>query len=313
MSILTVTLNPAVDLETATPELIPGRKLRCTTARRDPGGGGLNVARAVHLLGGTAQAAIAVAGHVGETLAQQVEASGVHVHRLPAPGDTRENMSVIEEKTGRQFRFIFPGPTWTATDMERLSAALLPLVETGDFVVLSGSLPPGVSPEALVELASRLIDAGAEVIADTSGPALSAMSQAGLNLAMLRMDSVEAEELLSRPLPSFYDSARAASGLVAAGAARIVVLARGAEGSVLANSQERWFAPAADVPVASLTGAGDSFVAGAILALSRGAPLCEVLQWGVAAASSAVTTQATELCDRAVFERLLPLCPARSV
>jgi 6-phosphofructokinase 2 len=313
MTILTVTLNPALDLETETPRLVPGRKLRCGLPRRDPGGGGINVARAIAILGGEAAAAIAVAGGNGEALARRLEAQGIKVHRLPAPGETRENLSVIETETGQQFRFIFPGPDWSAADVAQLEAALPDLAQPGDYVVLSGSLPPGVAPDVLVDLARMLTDRGVEVIADTSGPALVALASEGMNLAMLRMDSDEAEELLARSLPHHLDSAKTAEGLVRAGAARIVILARGAEGSVLVSKDGRWFAPAADVPVASVTGAGDSFVAGAVLALSRGQPLGEVLQSGVAAASSAVTTEATELCDRKVYEQLLPLCPARQL
>ncbi|MBY6200361.1 1-phosphofructokinase family hexose kinase [Maritalea mobilis] len=313
MTILTVTLNPALDLETETPRLVPGRKLRCAAPRRDPGGGGINVARGIAILGGQADAAIAVAGPIGQGLVLRLETQGIRVHHLPAPGETRQNLSVIETETGQQFRFIFPGPEWSASDVDRLMVALPGLALAGDYVVLSGSLPPGVDAGVLVELARVLTARGVRVIADTSGPALTALASARLNLAMLRMDSAEAEELLSRDLPDPLDSAKMAEGLVQDGAAEIVILARGAEGSVLVSKEGRWFAPAADVPVASLTGAGDSFVAGAVLALSRGRPLPEVLQCGVAAASSAVTTEATELCDRAVYERLLPLCAARPV
>ncbi|MGP1355473.1 1-phosphofructokinase family hexose kinase [Roseicyclus sp.] len=310
MAILTVTLNPALDLETRTPELVPGRKLRCLPPRRDPGGGGINVARAIAILGGEATAAVAAGGATGDDLARRLETPGTHVARLPAPGETRQNLSVIEEGTGAQYRFIFPGPSWEVADLRAAEEALLPLVAAGDIVVLSGSMPPGLAPGAMVDLARDLRDAGAAVVCDTSGPALSAVAGAGLGLAMLRMDSAEAEELVGRRLRDVDDSAAAASELVARGAARIAILARGAEGSVLAAAGERWFAPAAQVPVVSVTGAGDSFVAGATLALSRGAPLAEVLQWGVAAASSAVTTEATLLCDRATFESIFARCAA---
>ena len=110
MGILTITLNPAVDLETRTPELVPGDKLRCTPPRVDPGGGGINVARAIHVLGGQARAAVAVGGPVGTGLVERLRAAGHDVAPLPSPGETRQNLSVIEEDTGAQYRFIFPGP-----------------------------------------------------------------------------------------------------------------------------------------------------------------------------------------------------------
>jgi 6-phosphofructokinase 2 len=115
---------------------------------------------------------------------------------------------------------------------------------------------------------------------------------------------------VGRKLATAQDTADVGIDLVAAGAAEIAILARGAEGSVLATATERWFAPAADVPVVSVTGAGDSFVAGATLALSRGLDLPEVLCWGACAASAAVTTEATELCDPALFRLILSDCRA---
>ena len=313
MSILTVTLNPALDLETETPRVAPGEKLRCTDPSRDPGGGGLNVARAVTQLGGEAVALVAAGGPAGASLEQMLSGRGVPVERLPAPGDMRQNLSVIEGASGRQFRFIFPGPAWSAADFGAVQAALRDRAAAGDWVVLSGSLPPGVTPEAQVGLVRALSAQGARVVADTSGPALSALAGARAGLAALRIDFEESAALAGRALPRAEDSVAFAAELVRAGAADIVILARGAEGSVLVTGTESWAAPAADVPVVSRTGAGDSFVAGTVLALSRGLPLPEVLSHGCASASAAVTTAATGLCSREVREKLLPESRARRV
>ncbi|MFW5654411.1 MAG: 1-phosphofructokinase family hexose kinase [Roseicyclus sp.] len=313
MAILTVTLNPALDLETHVDRLIPGQKLRCTPPRRDPGGGGINVARAVVTLGGAATAAVASGGPGGAGLLQRLAEAGVGVAALPAPGDTRQNLSVIEDATGAQFRFIFPGPGWASGDFEAVRTALLPLVAPGDLVVLSGSLPPGLSTADFLALARALTEAGGQVVADTSGAPLTALAEAALGLKILRMDDAEAQEMTGRPLTEAADSADVARDLVARGAAEIAILARGAEGSILASADGAWFAPAAEVPVVSLTGAGDSFVAGATLALSRGMALPDVLVWGVSAASAAVTTEATELCDPEVFARLVATCAARAI
>jgi 6-phosphofructokinase 2 len=310
MGILTVTLNPALDLETRTPKLVPGHKLRCAPPRVDPGGGGINVARAIHVLGGEARAAVAVGGPIGTGLVDRMSAAGHAVAPLPAPGETRQNLSVIEDETGAQYRFIFPGPEWTETDLAAAQEVLLPQVQAGDIVVLSGSLPPGLAPAALKDLARALRDAGGAVVADTSGAALSEIASAGLGLKVLRMDQAEAEDLVGRKLVTIGDTADVGSDLVGAGAAEIAILARGAEGSVLTTATERWFAPAADVPVVSVTGAGDSFVAGATLALSRDMPLSDVLRWGACAASAAVTTEATELCDPELFKVILSDCKA---
>jgi 6-phosphofructokinase 2 len=240
-------------------------------------------------------------------------AAGHAVAPLPSPGETRQNLSVIEDTTGAQYRFIFPGPEWTQADLDAAKAVLLPLVARGDLVVLSGSAPPGLAPPAMTDLARAVRDVGGRVVADTSGAALADLASAGLGLTVLRMDMAEAEDLVGRKLATAEDTADAGSALVAAGAAEIAILARGAEGSVLSTATERWFAPAAKVPVVSVTGAGDSFVAGATLALSRGLPLPDVLCWGACAASAAVTTEATQLCDPEVFRTILAECVARAV
>ncbi|MEM7721818.1 MAG: 1-phosphofructokinase family hexose kinase [Pseudomonadota bacterium] len=313
MAILTVTLNPALDLETRTPRLSPGDKLRCENPRRDPGGGGINVARAIALLGGQATAVVAAGGATGQNIAEALRGLGIPLALLPAPGETRSNLSVIETATGHQYRFIFPGPVWTSADLDAAGDGLTSLLTAGDFVVLSGSLPPGVSGSDLVRLSRRLNAKGAHVIADTSGEALTTLAETAAGLRVLRMDSVEAEELIKRPLATRRDSADTAEGLVKAGAAEIVIVARGAEGSVLVTRDGRWFAPAIDVPVVSVTGAGDSFVAGAILALSKGYDPGRMVQWGAAAASAAVTTEATALCDPEMFHHVLPQCPAEKI
>ena len=148
----------------------------------------------------------------------------------------------------------------------------------------------------------------------SSGAALRAL-QAGriAGLEVLRLDHEEAEELAARPLPTAKDSADFAQNLVRAGVARIVVLARGAEGSILATGQDRWLSRAAKVPVRSKTGAGDSFVAGFTLSLANGEALPDCLQRGMAAASAAVMTEATRLCERAAAERLISECPVEPV
>jgi 6-phosphofructokinase 2 len=197
-----------------------------------------------------------------------------------------------------------------ATDLAWRQAALLPLVQAGDLVVLSGSVPPGLAPSAMKDLARALARCGRRGGRRHVRRGAGELAAAGLGLKVLRMDQAEAEDLVGRKLLTARDTADVGADLVAAGAAEIAILARGAEGSVLTTASERWFAPAADVPVVSVTGAGDSFVAGATLALSRGMSLSDVLCWGACAASAAVTTEATELCDPEAFRLILSDCQA---
>ena len=82
------------------------------------------MARAIHVLGGQARAAVAVGGPVGTGLVERLRAAGHDVAPLPSPGETRQNLSVIEEDTGAQYRFIFPGPDWRASDLDAALEAL---------------------------------------------------------------------------------------------------------------------------------------------------------------------------------------------
>ena len=118
----------------------------------------------------------------------------------------------------------------------------------------------------------------------------------GTNLRLLRIDGLEADELAGHHLKSSEESAAFAASLVARGVAQTAIIARGAEGSVMATKHGQWLCKAADVPVISKVGAGDSFMGAFVLAMAQGADDERALASGVAASSAAVMTEATELC-----------------
>ncbi|WP_347310978.1 1-phosphofructokinase family hexose kinase [Defluviimonas sp. SAOS-178_SWC] len=311
--ILTVTLNPALDLTTSVGSVRPGPKLRCEGLRVDPGGGGINVARVITRFGGAARAFVALGGATGTRLAGALAAEGVPTVAFPARGETRESLAVTDRGTGKQYRFVLPGPDWTAADGERAIASIADTVEPDALVVLSGSLPPGLPDDLPATLADQLAPRSALLLLDTSGATLSRAARPRRPVHVLRMDEAEAEALAGSRLRTRGDTADFAEQLVRQGAARIVIIARGADGSVLATADDRWFAKAADVPVKSKVGAGDSFLAAFTLALARDAALSEALQHGMAAASATVMTEATELCSRDDALKLVDACPVSPV
>lgn len=310
--VVTLTLNPALDMSTEVPTLIPDQKLRCSEPLLDPGGGGLNVSRAIAALGGESLALVALGGLTGEQLAALIRAEGVPYLALTAPGETRLSLTVTELATGRQYRFMLPGPIWSEIDQDRVFTLLRVTSRQGAYGVISGSQPPGVPADFPARLAEAM--QGLNVVLDTSGPALrEAVARPIPGLAVLRMNGEEAETLAGRALTSRKDSADFAQSLVERGVAQRVVVARGADGSVLAESGSRIFAKAAMVKVKSTVGAGDSFVGGLVLALARGAGSAEALALGTAAASAAVITDATQLCHKEDVDRLLPECVVSEV
>lgn len=305
--ILTLTLNPALDMSTTVPEMVPDQKLRCSEPQLDPGGGGLNVSRAVSILGGETLALVALGGLTGDRLASLIRSENVPFLALTAPGETRQSLTVTEGTTGQQFRFMLPGPIWSATDQDRVFHLLRASARAGAFGVISGSQPPGVP----LNFPDRLVRSmpGLQILLDTSGPTLlEAVRHPIEGLAVLRMDGEEAESISGHPLTTRAESADFAASLVAKGVAPRVIVARGADGSVLAEKGRRIFVLAPKVEVKSKVGAGDSFVAGFVLALARGQSVDQAMAMGSATASAAVMTDATQLCRAADVARLLPLC-----
>lgn len=308
--IVTITLNPAVDLESNVPRIVPGDKLRCAAPRMDPGGGGINISRALGELGTASTAIVAAGGAMGDVLQGAMARAGVVAQVIAAPGETRQSLSMIETESGAQYRFIFPGPVWSEAEVDRARQQIETALPKAGLVVLSGSQPEGFRDDFTAWLVAAATPLATGVVLDSSGAALRAIGRGEITgLEVLRLDQVEAAELAGRNLPDRAASAGFAADLLARGVARIVVLARGAEGSVLATEDGLWFCQAARVPVRSKTGAGDSFVAGFVRSLAEGEAPHVALQWGVAAASAAVMTEATELCRRHDVMSLIAECP----
>ena len=310
--ILTITLNPTVDYATTAPEVIAGPKLRCTEPQIDPGGGGINVSRAIRLLGGQSVALVAIGGATGAHLLQLLALEGVATVAFQGPGETRQWVSVTEASSGDQYRFVMPGPSWREDDVPRALNTVDQATGDGTLVVLSGSQPPGVAKEFPSILAGHIAGRGARIIVDTSGPALFDLVEKPREaIHTLRMNGEECEEIAGAAHPEPEDTARFAERLIAGGVAQHVIVARGSDGSVLATRDGSWHSVGADVPVVSKVGAGDSFVGAYTLALAREWKTQDCLRFGVAAASAAVTTEATRLCDREMTEQLMDACSIR--
>jgi 6-phosphofructokinase 2 len=307
LPILTLTLNPALDIASDVPEIIPGHKLRCSDPMLDPGGGGLNVSRAIKALGGDSLALVALGGLTGDRLAGLIRAEDVTFLSILGPGETRQSLTVNELSTGKQYRFMLPGPVWGEAERARVFTLLRATARPGGISVLSGSQPPGVPADFPARLAASMPDS--KIVLDTSGAALTeAVHHPIPGLTVLRMDGEEGESLAGHPLHTRADTAEYAQSLVRAGVAEMVIIARGSDGNVLATKDLRLFSPAAKVKVKSTVGAGDSFVAAFVLSMARGQSPEEALAFGSAAAAAAVMTDATQLCRPEDVASLLPEC-----
>jgi 6-phosphofructokinase 2 len=308
-AILTITLNPAIDVATSVDQLLPSIKLRCAPERRDAGGGGINVARVAHRFGASALAAHTSAGIVGQLLERLLLEEGVPNLALPVSGETREDITVFERATAREYRFILPGPTLSGEDWERCLARLRAF--RADLVVMSGSLPPGAPENAYAAIARTFKASGARVIVDASGKTLRAAIEEGV--FMIKPNLEELRALADAPLPDEQSWVEASRKLLAARSAEIVVLSLGDKGALLATKEETWRAEPAPVDVVSSIGAGDSLVGGMAWALDAGLPVSECFRYGVAAGSAALLAPGTQLCKREDVERLLPSVVMRRI
>lgn len=300
--LLTLTINPAVDLSTHTARLLPSHKLRCGPARVDPGGGGINVARVVARLGGRTLAVFPAGATSGERLQRLLHAEQVPCNPVPIEGETRESFSVLEEETGQEFRFVLPGPTLSEREWQHCLDRTVALAEGCRFVVASGSLPPGVPEDFYGRLAGRLGGTGARLVLDSSGAALAAGLEAGVYLCKPSLR--ELRELTGEPLPDLASRRAACRALVAAGRCEMVALSLGAEGAMLVTADAAWHAAAVPVKVASTIGAGDTFLGALLWALARGDDAEEAFAQAMAASAAALLETGTALCRPEDVRRL---------
>lgn len=302
--ILTITANPALDLATTTQRLEPAHKLRCAPALQFAGGGGINVARVLHRLGARVSATYLAGGPTGARLQALIEAEGLAATRLPIAAETRENFSVLETETGREYRFVLPGPQVSRDEWQALLEHVAGAVPDAATVVLSGSLPPGVPDEGLAQLARCVRTRGARVVLDASGAALAAALAEGVDL--VKPSLREMRELTGQALAGEADWLVACRAWIERGQARQVALSLGGQGAMLVSAQGAWRADALQVPVVSSTGAGDSFLAALVWAQSRGLEGAEALAHAVAGGSAALLSAGTALCQPEDLQRLLP-------
>ena len=298
--IVTLTMNPALDVTTATAEIRAGDKLRCTTPRNEAGGGGINVARVVTALGGEAIALFPAGGPAGTTLCELLRGAGVAFTSVPIAGATRESFTVDETSTGEQYRFVLPGPALTLSEQTAVLDALGRIPVPPGFVVASGTLPLGVGSDFYARVGQLCRRMGARLILDSSGEGLA--GAAGACAWLVKPNLLELESVVGHALATDGQQVAAARGLIASGVAGIVVLSKGAEGVLVVTAEQVEQVAAVEVPVRSATGAGDSTVAGITLGLPRGMSVGMAVRFGIRAGAAAVTTPAGQLRVRLTMD-----------
>jgi len=257
--------------------------------------------REARTLGVDALAVFPAGGPTGRTLQELLNRSGIPHRLVPIAGQTRVSFTADEHRSGGQYRFVFPGPEVSDAEQQACLAVLAEAARGARFVVATGSLPPGVRPDFLQQVADVTQGLGARLLLDTSGDALSGVKS---GVYLLKPSGRELREYAGRDLQRTDEQVEAARSLIETGVTEVVVVSLGSKGALLVTADEHEAFPALNVPVRSAVGAGDSMVAGIAVGLVRGYDLRKAVWLGTAAGAATLMTPGTEPCDRDDVERL---------
>jgi 6-phosphofructokinase 2 len=303
-SIITITFNPAIDKSTSVPALIPEKKLKCSEPVYEPGGGGINVARAIKKLGGTATAIYMAGGYTGKSFTQLLNSEGIDSIVTEIKGNTRENLIVLESSTNQQYRFGMPGPSILEHEWQQCLAHIENIKEAG-FIIVSGALPPGIPTAVYANIASIARSKKAKLIVDTSGDSLKEAVQAGLYL--IKPNLGELSSLVGKEELNIERVDDAAKEVINKGKCEVVVVSMGAAGAMLVTRNLAMHIMPPAVKVKSTVGAGDSMMAGIALSLAQNKTITEAVQYGVACGTAATMNSGTQLCRKEDADRLYQL------
>jgi len=295
-------MNPSIDKTSSVEIVAADRKLYCTPPSFEPGGGGVNVSRAIKKLGGESMLLCAAGDLTGRRLMELLNLEGISHRKIDITGMTRESLVVLEESTGRQFRFGMPGPSLSDEEWKQCLDEVTALCRKDDFLVASGSLPPGVPSDFYARAARIGKDQGAKVIIDTSGDALYKTLQEGVYL--VKANYREFISLAGQDMTDDKQIEEQALKMVKDGKCEIMVISLGTAGALMVSEKVVEHVSSPTVPIVSKIGAGDSMVAGIVLMLARGQALRDAVRFGIAAGAAAVMTPGSELCRRVDAERL---------
>jgi 1-phosphofructokinase len=278
--IVTLTLNPSVDRTVEVETLARGEVMRALGVRVDPGGKGINVSRALASHGLPTRAVVTVGGAEGEHLVTLLRDTGIEIVPVRIRGAIRSNITVVEPD-GTTTKFNEPGAQLSAEELNSVFDAVKTAVKSADWLVASGSLPPGTPAGVYADLVRALAGSGTRVAVDTSGPALEAVLAAGPTLVKPNRD--ELAQVTGRRLVTLGDVVEAAHRLRELGA-ETVLASLGGDGAVLVDDEGAIHGRTPAVPPLSSVGAGDAMLAGFLAGGGRGADaLVEGLAWGAAA------------------------------
>ncbi|RZA01678.1 MAG: 1-phosphofructokinase family hexose kinase [Sphingobacteriaceae bacterium] len=293
--IVTITFNPALDESTSVAELVADKKLKCSQPVCEPGGGGINVARAITKLGGEALAMYLAGGDTGKKIRQLLDEDLVRSVVIETAESTRVNLVVADIANKKQYLLDMPGGKVNDNEWQACLNAIAQLQDV-KYLVASGSLPPGVPTDIFARIASIAKSKGALLIVDTAGEALQKAVGAGVYL--IKPNLRELATIAGKIQLDIASVPNAAREVINSGNCEVVVVSMGPDGAYLITKDISVKITPPALTVKSTVGAGDSMVAGIVLSLASNKGLLEAVQYGVACGSAATVNYGTQLCSK---------------
>ena len=303
--ILTVTLNAAVDRTVAVPNFRLGRRHRAVESRTVAGGKGVNVARALTLLGRPVIAGGFVGGPTGTRVLEQLHEESVLTDFIEIAAETRINLAVIDPTSGEQSEINERGPAVSAEEVKRLLDRIAYLASGAKLCVLAGSVPPGAGDDLYARLIADLGRRGIPVVLDAEGEAMLEGIRAGAS--MVTPNEREAEELVGQEFADRTDLSQGLLELVRLGAGEAAITRPdGCVAAVGEGSSRRLLEVHTEsLDPVSTVGSGDAFLAGYVAARYDGRSPEECLAYGVACGAESTQHFGAGTVDRNQVERLL--------
>lgn len=293
--ILTITLNPTIDKSTFVQSLIPDQKLRCGEAKFEPGGGGINVSRAIKRLGGNSTAWFLAGGHFGNFFIELIHKKEILYQAFKIKNETRESLILFEESNQNQYLLDMIGPEVKEEEWQNLLKAIEDL-NSVEYIVASGSLPPGIPLDFYGRIAKIAKNKGIKFILDTSGEALKIALDEGVYLCKPNLK--ELGLLVGLEKLDIETAKIKAKEIIDSQKSEVVLVSLGPDGALLVSKDftKHILPPYAEKK--STVGAGDSMVAGMTFSLSQGKTLLEAFRYGIASGTAATMNAGTTLCKK---------------
>ena len=302
--ILTVTLNAAIDRTVAVPNFRLGQRHRAIESQTLVGGKGVNVARALKLLGRPVIATGLAGGTVGNRVLERLAEESILADFTRIQGDSRTNLAVVDPTSGQQTEINERGPQVSADEIDRFVEKLIYLARGVSICALAGSVPPGAGPDVYARLIAELRSAGVLTVLDTDGEPM----RAGLRAepAVVAPNVLEAEAAVGHEFDDADDFLLGLNGLLEMGAGEAIITRENGCVAIVGDGPERRRYEVEIEPLEpiSTVGSGDAFLAGYLAARYDGSSPRECLAYGVACGAESTQHFGAGTLDPAEVRRI---------